>query len=151
MSLSNAITEELKAAMRAKDKIRLEALRSIKSALLLLKTEKGGGQEPSEAEELKLLQRLQKQRKESLDIYQEQGRSDLAEEEAAQLAVIESFLPAPLSDAELEAYLKNLVVTLDIQGPQDMGKIMGKAAQELAGKADGKRISAKVKEILANH
>lgn len=149
MSLSNAIAEEMKAAMRAKDKVKLEALRSIKSALLLLKTDKGGGKEPSEAEELKLLQRLQKQRKESLAIYQEQDRHDLAEEEAAQLAVIETFLPAAMSDEELEGYLKNLIITLDAKGPQDMGKLMGKASQELAGKADGKRISSKVKELLS--
>lgn len=148
MSLSQKISEEMKAAMRAKDKVRLEALRSIKSALMLAKTEKGKDAELNEDEELKILQRLQKQRKDSYEVYDQQGRQDLAEEERQQLEVIQGFLPKQMSEKELEAYLKELIVRLDAKGPQDMGKVMGTASKELAGKADGKTISAKVKEIL---
>ncbi len=135
--------------MKARDKVRLEALRSIKSAILLANTEKGGGSELSEEDELKLVQRLQKQRKDSLEIYEQQGREDLATEERAQLEVIESFLPKQMSSEELTAYLKELIVRVDAKGPQDMGKVMGTASKELAGKADGKTISTKVKEILS--
>lgn len=148
MSLSQKISEEMKAAMRAKDKVRLEALRSIKSALMLAKTEKGKDAELNEDEELKILQRLQKQRKDSYEVYDQQGRQDLAEEERQQLEVIQGFLPKQMSEEELEAYLKELIVRLDAKGPQDMGKVMGTATKELAGKADGKSISAKVKDIL---
>lgn len=148
MALEQKIAEEMKAAMKAKDKVKLEALRSIKSALLLAKTEKGGSEGLSEADELKLLQKLQKQRKDSLGIYEEQGREDLAEEERAQLTVIEDFLPAQMSDEELREYLKELIVRLDAQGPKDMGKLMGTANKELSGKADGKRISQAASELL---
>ncbi len=148
MSLSQKIADEMKAAMKSRDKQRLEALRAIKSALMLAKTEKGAGSELTEDEELKILQRLQKQRKDSLEIYQQQGRDDLAEVEQSQLSVIEDFLPKQMSEQELEAYLRELIVRVDAKGPQDMGKLMGTATKELAGKADGKAISAKVKEIL---
>lgn len=148
MSLSDKITSELKDAMRAKDKVKLESLRGIKSALMLAKTEKGAGAELSEEEEIKILSRLQKQRKDSMAIYEEQGREDLASEERAQLAVIEGFLPKALSPKELEAYLSNLINEVGASGPQDMGKVMGRASKELQGKADGKTISAKVKELL---
>ncbi|MGB0176786.1 MAG: GatB/YqeY domain-containing protein [Owenweeksia sp.] len=148
MSLSQNIAEEMKAAMKAKDKVRLEALRSIKSAILLANTEKGGGSDLSEADELKLLQRLQKQRKDSLEIYEQQGREDLAKEEREQLEVIEGFLPKQMDEAELKAYLQELVDRLDAKGPQDMGKVMSAASKELAGKADGKTISVLVKDIL---
>ena len=148
MSLSDKIAEEMKTAMRAKDKKRLEALRAIKSAIMLAQTEKAKGSELTEEEELKILQRLQKQRKDSLEIYEKQDREDLAADERDQLAVIEDFLPKQMTEQELEAYLKELIVRLDVQGPKDMGKLMGTASKELAGKADGKTISAKVKEIL---
>ncbi len=148
MSLSQNIAEEMKAAMKAKDKVRLEALRSIKSAILMANTEKGGGTDLSEADELKLLQRLQKQRKDSLEIYEQQGREDLAKEEREQLTVIETFLPKQMDEAELKVYLQELIIRLDAKGPQDMGKVMGTASKELAGKADGKAISTQVKGIL---
>ena len=138
----------MKTAMRAKDKVRLETLRAIKSAILLANTETAGATELSDADEQKILLKLQKQRKDSLEIYEKQGRDDLAADERAQLEVIEGFLPKQMTEAELEAYLKEMMVRLDVKGPQDMGKIMGTASKELAGKADGKAISAKVKEIL---
>ncbi len=147
-NLSNSIGEEMKTAMRAKDKVRLETLRAIKSAILLANTETAGATELSDADEQKILLKLQKQRKDSLEIYETQGRDDLAADERAQLEVIEGFLPKQMTEAELEAYLKEMMVRLDVKGPQDMGKIMGTASKELAGKADGKAISAKVKEIL---
>lgn len=145
--LSNNIGEEMKAAMRAKDKTRLETLRAIKSAILMANTE-AGAKELSSDDEMKILIKLAKQRKDSLEIYEQQGREDLAADERQQLEVIEGFLPKQMTEEELEAYLKELVVRLDVKGPQDMGKIMGTASKELAGKADGKVISAKVKEIL---
>lgn len=148
MSLANTINEEIKTAMRAKDKVALESLRAIKNAILMANTEVGGSAELSEAEELKILQKLQKQRKDSLEIYEQQNRTDLAADEQAQLEIIERFLPKQMSEADLEAYLKELIVRLDVQGPQDMGKLMGTANKELAGKADGKTISGKVKELL---
>jgi uncharacterized protein YqeY len=136
--------------MRAKDKVRLETLRSIKSAILLAGTEKGASGEMSADDELKILQKLQKQRKDSLEIYNQQGREDLAVDERDQLAVIESFLPKQMDSNELESYLKALMEKLGAAGPQDIGKVMGVASKELAGKADGKTISAMVKQILAN-
>jgi len=147
--LEKQVAEKMKAAMRAKDKEQLEALRSIKSALLSAKTASGAQEEISEAEEQKLLQKLQKQRKDSLEVYQQQGRTDLAEVEQSQLAVIETFLPEPLSEEELSQHLQSLIQEVGAQGPQDMGKVMGRASKELAGKADGKQISAKVKELLS--
>ena len=111
---------------------------------------KGAGAELNEEEELKILTRLQKQRKDSLAIYEEQNREDLASEERAQLEVIEEFLPKALSPEELEDYLKKLIAEVGAAGPQDMGKVMGRASKDLAGRADGKSISTKVKELLAN-
>ncbi len=148
MSLSAQIAEELKAAMRAKDKVKLETLRAIKSAILLAQTEGGATTELSEDDEMKILIKLQKQRKDSLSIYKEQGREDLAADEEAQLNVINAFLPQPLSDDELNDYLKELIVKVGANGPQDLGKVMGLASKELAGRADGKTISAKVRQLL---
>lgn len=147
MSLSNNIAEEMKAAMRAKDKVRLETLRAIKSAILMANTEAGAG-ELSADDEMKILLKLAKQRKDSLEIYEQQGREDLATDERAQLEVISGFLPKQMTEEELEAYLKELFTRLNVQGPQDMGKVMGTASKELSGKADGKAISAKVKQLL---
>lgn len=148
MSLEKNIAEEMKVAMRAKDKVKLEALRSIKSAILMAKTDKGGGAEMSEADELKLLQKLQKQRKDSLEIYEQQNRQDLAEEERAQLEVIESFLPQQMGEDDLRAYVREVISRVNAAGPQDMGKVMGTANKELAGRADGKAISAIAREEL---
>ncbi len=149
MSLSSKIAEEIKAAMRAKNKTALESLRAIKSAILLAQTEKGAGSELNEEEELKLLQRLQKQRKDSLEIYTQQGREDLADEERAQLEVIKGFLPRQMDEAELVTYLTGLKEKVGAAGPQDMGKMMGVASRELAGRADGKTISAQVRKLLS--
>lgn len=149
MSLSQQIATDLKEAMKSRDKIRLESLRSIKSAILLAQTEKGAGASLNEEEELKILTKLQKQRKDSLAIYEEQNREDLASEERAQLAVIETFLPQPLTDAELEDYLKKVIAETGAESAKDMGKVMGRASKDLAGRADGKTISAKVRALLS--
>lgn len=149
MSLIKQIAEDMKTAMKSKDKVRLESLRSIKSAIMLAQTEKGAGAELDADEELQILTKLQKQRKDSLSIYEEQGREDLAAEEKAQLAVIETFLPKPLTAEELEDYLKKVIAETGAESARDMGKVMGRASKDLAGKADGKTISAKVRELLA--
>lgn len=148
MSLSANIMEEIKTAMRAKDTVALESLRAIKSAILLAQTETGSKEEISEEEEIKLLQRLVKQRKDSANIYTEQGRPDLAEPELLQVAVIEKFLPAQLSEAEVEAVIAKIIADNDAAGMASMGKVMGLASAELAGKADGKTISTIVKKLL---
>ncbi|MGB0980049.1 MAG: GatB/YqeY domain-containing protein [Croceimicrobium sp.] len=149
MSLSQQIATDLKEAMKSRDKVRLESLRSIKSAILLAQTEKGAGASLNEEEELKILTKLQKQRKDSLAIYEEQNREDLAAEERAQLAVIETFLPQPLSETELEDYLKKVIAETGAESAKDMGKVMGRASKDLAGRADGKTISAKVRALLS--
>ncbi len=148
MSLSTKIADEIKSAMKARDKDRLEALRSIKSAVMLAQTEKAKGSELSDEEELKILQRLQKQRKDALEIYEQQNREDLATEERSQLAVIETFLPKQMTREELSSYLSELITKVGAHSPQDMGKVMGVASKELAGKADGKTISGVVRELL---
>ena len=150
MSLESRVMEEMKAAMKAKDTIALESLRAIKSAILLAKTDKGAGAELTEDEEIKLVQKLVKQRKDSAAIYKEQGREDLAEPELAQAAIIEQFLPEQLTEEEIE---KVVVITIDsigASGMQDMGKVMGIVSKELAGQADGKTISAIVKAKLSS-
>ena len=148
MSLEERINQEIKAAMIAKAKVRLEALRSVKSAILLAKTEKGGANALSEEAELKLLQKQAKQRKDSAAIYQQQNRPELAEKELAEAAVIEEFLPSKLTDDELAAEVKTIIESVGAKGPQDMGRVMGVASKTLAGKAEGKSIASKVKELL---
>ena len=148
MSLTDTINNDIKTAMKSKDEAALRALRGIKSALLLAKTEKGAGDSISGDKELQILQKLVKQRKESLDIYVQQGRKDLADAEAEEIAVIERYLPAPMSEAELRAALTEIIATTGASGPADMGKVMGAATQQLAGKADGKTISAMVRTLL---
>jgi uncharacterized protein YqeY len=147
MSLQEKITTDLKAAMLAKDVQKLNAIRAIKSAILLAQTS-GSGTEISEAEELAILQKLAKQRIESIEIYEKQSREDLASEEKIQLAVIQAYLPAQLSDEELNSEIEAIIKSTNATGIKDMGKVMGKANQKLAGKADGKRISAIVKQRL---
>lgn len=149
MSLSAKIMDCMKEAMKAKDTVTLESLRAIKSAILLAQTESGAKEELSEEDEIKLLQRLVKQRKDSANIYIEQGRQDLADPEIAQAAVIEKFLPAQLSEEEVEAVVKRIVADNGFSGMADMGKVMGIASKELAGSADGKTISTIVKRVLA--
>ncbi len=148
MSLSTQIMEHIKDAMRAKDTVALEALRSIKSELLLAQTATGSKEEITEDEEIKLLQRLVKTRKESAKIYTEQNRPDLAEPELAQVAVIEKFLPAQLSEAEVEAVVAKIIAETGASGIASMGKVMGLASAQLGGAAEGKTISAIVKKLL---
>jgi len=148
MSLSTQIMEHIKDAMRAKDTVALEALRSIKSELLLAQTASGSKEEITEDDEIKLLQRLVKTRKESAKIYTEQNRPDLAEPELAQVAVIEKFLPAQLSEAEVEAVVAKIIAETSASGIASMGKVMGLASAKLGGAAEGKTISAIVKKLL---
>lgn len=149
MSLLNNLTEELKIAMRAKDVLKLEALRAIKSAILLVQTSSGAGADLSEDEEIKLLQKLVKQRKDSAAIFKEQNREDLAAPEEAQAAVIAQFLPEQMSEAEVEKVIKGVIASSGADGMKDMGKVMGMASKQLAGKADGKTISNIVKAKLS--
>ena len=149
MSLQTKVMEALKEAMKAKDTVALESLRAIKSAILLAKTEAGAAEELSEADELKLLQKLVKQRKDSAALYTQQGRNDLAEPELAQMVVIEKFLPAQLSEAEVETAVRGIINQVGATTPKDMGKVMGVATKQLAGKADGKLISEIVKRLLS--
>ena len=149
MSLQNDIMDGIKTAMKAKDTVTLESLRAVKSALLLAQTESGAATELSQEDEIKLLQRLVKQRKDSANIYIEQGRQDLADPELEQAAVIEKFLPAQLSEEEVEAVVKRIIADNGFAGMADMGKVMGVVSKELAGSADGKTISSVVKKALA--
>lgn len=150
MTLHEQITTALKDAMKAKDSLRLEALRAVKSALLLEQTSGNSQGELNEAQEIKLLQKLVKQRKESAAIFREQNRVDLAEPEEAQAAVIQSFLPEQLSESEIATVITEIITTLGASGMQDMGKVMGQASKQLAGKADGKTISTLVKQQLSS-
>ncbi|GAA4765523.1 MULTISPECIES: GatB/YqeY domain-containing protein [Flavobacterium] len=149
MSLSVKIMDEMKNAMRAKDTVALEALRAIKSAILLAQTESGAKEDLSADDEIKLLQRLVKQRKDSATIYTEQNRPDLAEPEIAQVAVIEKFLPAQLSETEVEDAVAKIIADGGFSGMAAMGQVMGAASKALAGQADGKTISNIVKKLLA--
>lgn len=149
MTLEQQLTPALKEAMRAKDSLKLEALRAIKSALLLAKTEAGGGAALSATDEIKLLQKLVKQRKDSAAIYREQNRTDLAEPEEAQAEVIAAFLPQQLSDDEIQAKVKAVIAELGASSMKDMGKVMGKANAAMAGQANGSRIAAAVKSLLS--
>ena len=150
MSLLHNLTDELKAAMRAKDVLKLEALRAIKSAVLLAKTSGVGDAELSEEDEIKLLQKLVKQRKDSAGIYREQNREDLAAPEDAQAEVIAQFLPEQLSEEAIEKIVDDIITKTDAQGMKDMGKVMGMASKEMVGKADGKTISNIVKQKLSS-
>ena len=149
MSLQTKVMDALKEAMKAKDTIALESLRAIKSAILLAKTEAGAAAELAEEEELKLLQKLVKQRKDSAALYARQGRNDLAEPELAQVAVIEKFLPKQLSEAEVTEAVKAIIAEVGATSAKDMGRVMGVATKQLAGKTDGKVMSAIVKSLLA--
>ena len=149
MSLKSTIESEIKQAMLNKDKDRLRALRAIKSQILLAETEKGGSGDLSEDVEMKLLTKAAKQRRDSIEVFEEQGRGDLAATEKSELAVIESFLPKQLSEEEIEVEVKKVIEATGASGPQDMGKVMGSATKKLAGKADGKIISAIAKKLLS--
>ena len=149
MGLQDKVMDQMKTAMKAKDKVALESLRAIKSALLLAQTEVGTGAGLTEEEEIKLVQKLVKQRKDSAAIFMEQGRNDLAEPELAQVAVIEKFLPEQMGEEEIEKVVVAAIATTGAAGMKDMGKVMGIVSSTLAGKADGKTISKIVKSKLA--
>jgi len=148
MSLQSKIMDVMKDAMRSKDTVALEALRAIKSELLLAQTATGSKEEISEADEIKILQKLVKMRKDSVEIYKTQNRPDLAEPELAQIAVIEQFLPAQLSEAEVEAIVSKIIAETGASGIASMGKVMGLASAQIGGQAEGKTISAIVKKLL---
>jgi uncharacterized protein len=145
MSLETKIMAEMKEAMKAKDEATLRGLRAIKAALLLLKT---SGSEVTEDAEIKALQKMVKQRKDSLEIFQQQNRMDLAQKEEEEIKVIEKFLPQQMSEDELKLAVQKIIIDTGASSPADMGKVMGAATKRLAGKADGKAISAAVKELL---
>lgn len=149
MNLFDKVSGDIKTAMLARDKVRLEALRGIKKEFLEAKTAKGGDGELNDDAALKILAKMVKQRKESASIYTEQNREDLAGEELAQAAIIEEYLPKQLSEEELTAALKEIIARVGATSAKEMGKVMGTATKELAGKAEGKAISAKVRELLA--
>lgn len=148
MSLSARLMDDIKTAMRAKDAVALEALRAIKAEILLAQTASGNKEEISEADEIKLLQKLVKTRKDSAKIFTEQNRMDLVEPELAQIAVIEKFLPAQLSEEEVEAVIAKIIAETGASGIAAMGKVMGIAAAQLGGTAEGKTISTIVKKLL---
>lgn len=149
MSLTDKVNNEIKEAMKAKDSGRLQALRAIKSALLLAQTEKGASGEVSEQVEFQILQKQLKQRKESAEIYKQQGREDLAEQELNEAAVIEGFLPKMMSEDEIRPILQDIIAQVGASSPADMGKVMGAATKQLAGKADNKVVSTLVRELLS--
>ncbi|MDF1863748.1 MAG: GatB/YqeY domain-containing protein [Saprospiraceae bacterium] len=147
MSLEQKIMTDLKAAMKAKDQGALRGIRAIKAAILLAKTD-GSGQELNEEREIKMLQKLVKQRKDSLEIFVKQGREDLAVIEREEITTIEKYLPAQMSAEDLENFLKGIIEKVGATSMRDMGKVMGMASSQLAGKADGKTISMTVKKLL---
>jgi uncharacterized protein YqeY len=149
MNLEQKIMTELKTAMLAKDAAALRSLREVKAAILLAKTSEGAGGELKEEDEIKLLQKLVKQRKDSLEIFQQQNRADLAKKEEEEIAIISKFLPQQLSAEEIKAELVKIIAAVGATSPADMGKVMGAATKQFAGKADGKTISALVKELLS--
>ncbi|MCX6323965.1 MAG: GatB/YqeY domain-containing protein [Sphingobacteriales bacterium] len=150
MSLEQKIMTEMKEAMKAKDEAVLRSLRAIKAEIIKAKTEPGAGGEIDEATEQKFLQKMMKQRRDSLDIFEKQGRADLAQKEKEEMEVIERFLPKQLSPDEIRVALSQIIAETGAASPADMGKVMGVASKQLAGKADGKTISELVKEMLAS-
>lgn len=149
MSLEQKIMSELKTAMLAKDEKTIRSLRAIKAAIILAKTSEGAGGEIKEEEEIKILQKLVKQRKDSLEIFEQQKREDLALKEREEITVIERFLPKQMSAEELKLAVEKIISALGASSPADMGKVMGIASKQLSGKAEGKAISTLVKELLA--
>ena len=148
MSLEEKVMAQMKDAMKAKDEALLRGLRAIKAEIIKAKTDPGANGQISEDGEMKILQKLVKSRKDSLEIYQTQNRADLAAKESEEIAVIETFLPKQLSEEELKATVNEIIAQVGAAGPQDLGKVMGVASKQLAGKADGKAIAAVVKELL---
>lgn len=150
MSLFDTINNDIKEAMKAKEKEKLEALRAIKAAFLLAKTSKGGDGDISSDEELKIVQKLVKQRKDSAEIYKTNNRAELYEKEMNEISFIEAYLPAQLSEVEIEAGVREIVAKVGASGPQDMGKVMGAASKHFTGKADNKIVAQLVKSVLAS-
>jgi uncharacterized protein YqeY len=149
MSLEQKIMAEMKDAMKAKNEAALRGLRAIKAAIIIAKTSEGAGGELKEEDETKMLQKLVKQRRDSLEIYQKQNREDLAQKEEEEIAVIEKFLPKQMTEEELKNGLAEIIKQVGATSAADMGKVMGAATKQFAGKADGKAISAAVKELLS--
>ncbi len=149
MALLEKIEGDLKQAMKNKEKERMEALRSIKTALITARSEKGANQQISEENEIKILQKLLKQRKESAEVYDKQGRTDLAEQERKEASYIQEYLPEPISDEELTNVIQGIIEEVGAKTMKDMGQVMGIATRQLAGKAEGKAISDKVKSLLS--
>ena len=148
MNLEEKVMAEMKDAMKSKNEAALRGLRAIKAEIIKAKTEPGAGGQVSAEGELKLLQKMIKQRRDALEIYQQQNRADLAQKEQEEIAVIEKFMPAQMSEAELRQALQDIITELDVKSPADMGKVMGAATKKLAGRADGKAISTAVKALL---
>jgi uncharacterized protein len=149
MQLEKQVMDQLKTAMLAKDEASLRSLRAIKAAILLAKTSEGAGGELKDEDEIKLLQKLVKQRRDSAEIFHQQNREDLAVKEEEEIRVIEKFLPKQLDGEELKAILRSIITQTGASSPSDLGKVMGVATRQLAGKADGKAISTAVKELLS--
>lgn len=149
MTLFDQISEDIKAAMKARDKVRLETLRNIKKVFLEAKTAPGANDTLEDADALKILQKLAKQGRETAQTYIDNNRQDLADEELAQAKVIEEYLPKPLSEEEIEKEVKDIIAQTGAQGMKDMGKVMGMASKKMAGRADGRTISTIVKKLLA--
>lgn len=149
MALENQIQEDIKAAMKAKDTVAMNATRAVKGEILLFKTAEGGSKEVTDADILKMIQKLVKQRKEAAEQYTAAGRQELADNELAEAAVMEKYLPKPLSQEEIEAKIKEVIAQVGATSMKDMGKVMGAASKALAGQADGKTISAVVKVLLS--
>ena len=147
--LFDQISNDIKEAMKAKDKVRLETLRNVKKVFLEAKTAPGANDTLTDETALKLIQKLAKQGRDAAEIYQAQGREDLAADELAQVTVLEGYMPKQLAPEELEQALREIIASVGASGPQDMGRVMGTATKQLAGKAEGRAISAKVKELLA--
>ncbi len=150
MSLQKQVMDKMKEAMKAKNTVALQALRAVKSAFLLAKTETGSQEDLTEEQEIKIIQKQVKQRKDSAEIFVKQGRQDLADPELAELAVLEQFLPEALSEEEIEGVVISTIEDIGASGMKDMGKVMGIVSKELAGQADGKTISTLVKKHLIN-
>lgn len=150
MSLFDQVNEDMKAAMRAKDKVALAAIRNMKKLFLEAKTAPGANDELSDADAQKIVQKLVKQGKDAAAVFIEQNRQDLADEELAQVEVLSRYMPKQLTAEELDAAVREIITSVGAAGPKDMGKVMGAASKQLAGKAEGRAISEKVKEILAS-
>lgn len=150
MNLEQKIMGELKTAMLAKDEAALRSLRAIKAAIIIAKTAEGAKGEISQDDEMKLLQKLVKSRKDSLEIFQQQNRPELAKKEEEEIAIIEKFLPKQMSPEEIKAEVEKIITATGASSPADMGKVMGVATKQLAGKADGKTISTLVKQLLSS-